>query len=168
MYHFHSVFAETLLYHPRRPVVSGYFATSAFYSTRAQVATRSSGDFVLTFTSTPSCRSLSFCTGRNCPFSGSFSINTTFRCFWAIPFGLLRRGTTGILHSSVTSESETLSPTNHQPSHFSIQPQLQKISVYFAPLVATALFFVISLIFKFNWTIWMANFYRYRLGHMHS
>jgi len=51
---------------------------------------------------------------------------------------------------------------------YNIQPQLQKSSVYLAPLVATALFFVISLIFKFNWTIWMANFYRYRLGHMHS
>ena len=48
----------------------------------------------------------------------------------------------------------------------SIQPQLQKSSIYLAPLVVVALFFVVSLIIKFNWTIAMVHFYRIRIGHV--
>lgn len=51
---------------------------------------------------------------------------------------------------------------------YNIQPQLQKSSIYLAPLVAVVIFFLISLILQWNWTIWMANFYKYRIGHMQT
>jgi len=49
---------------------------------------------------------------------------------------------------------------------YNIQPHLQKSSIYLAPLVVVALFFVVSLIIKFNWTIAMVHFYRIRIGHV--
>ena len=48
---------------------------------------------------------------------------------------------------------------------FSIQPNLQKSTVYLLPLVPIALSFVLSCIFQLNWTSGMVWFYQHRIGH---
>jgi hypothetical protein len=49
---------------------------------------------------------------------------------------------------------------------YNIQPHLQKSSVYLGPLVLVSILYLISLPLKLNWTIWMVNFYEYRIGHI--
>lgn len=49
---------------------------------------------------------------------------------------------------------------------YNIQPHLQKSSIYLVPLVIVGILYIISLPLKLNWTIWMVNFYEYRIGHL--
>lgn len=51
---------------------------------------------------------------------------------------------------------------------YNIQPQLQKSTIYLMPLILIGIFYILSLLLKWNWTNGMVMFYEHRIGHVRT